>query len=287
MLAVTGSSLARATAAAPRVPRAHRAAPERPAAVESASAVGPATRRGAQGRRAAPPRRAGKETAWARSARTASTTTATEASTTTIRSASAPSTTTRARSPGAFPTTPTTASTTASSMATPAWAMTGAGGSQMRSRERRTELSLRLALRDRTRGRLFAVRVAGAKVRGHVRQAAPKRLRLFRLLRRSRADHARPHCDDVHGRRLRRPGQVPAVHAGDAMLESLRSLRVLHRQADAPRRVRSARRVRALQLPHRIDRLWRHRRRALGVSRGHQLRDRLLFAAGSGALSGL
>ena len=51
------------------------------------------------------------------------------------------------------------------------------------------------------------------------------------------APNADPARRDLHGRRLRQPGEVPALHAGDPVLEPVRPLRDLHRQADAARRL--------------------------------------------------
>ena len=49
---------------------------------------------------------------------------------------------------------------------------------------------------------------------------------------------------DLHGGRLRQPGQVPALHAGHPVLQSVRALRDLHRQADDPGRLHARRRRR-------------------------------------------
>ena len=184
-------------------------------------------------------RAAARSRSAARSAATASTTTATARSTTTIRNASARSTTTRARSrPASRATTWTPASRTASSTATRARATTTATGSSSATRgASNTKCPYDQQYADAARDRVLAVGVAVAGLHRLLPQVGPERLRLLRLLPGPGRADADPAGGDLHRRRLRQPGQVPALHAGDPVLEPVRALRDLHRQADDSRRL--------------------------------------------------
>ena len=99
------------------------------------------------------------------------------------------------------------------------------------------EVRLRPELRARSTRRVLAVGVAAQTLPRQLPQAGPERLRLLRLLRDPRRADADPPRGDLHGGQRRRPGEVPALHAGDPVRQPLRPLRDLHRQADAARRL--------------------------------------------------
>ena len=108
--------------------------------------------------------------------------------------------------------------------------------------------------------------------------AGAERLRLLRVLRDPRRpDH--PARRELHRRRLRRSDEVPPLHTGDPVLEHLRPLRDLHRQADAPRRLHPGRRNAS---PTRLRRLHplrpRDEHRSLRLPCQHRLCHRLLPA---------
>ena len=74
------------------------------------------------------------------------------------------------------------------------------------------------------------------------------------------------------------PDEVPALHAGHAVHDPVRALRLLHRQGDAARRLHHRRRH-ALQLPDRLHRVRTAvRHRPDDVPDRHDLRDGLLPA---------
>ena len=100
------------------------------------------------------------------------------------------------------------------------------------------------------------------------------------------APNADPARGDLHGRRLRQPGEVPDLHAGDPVLEPVRPLRDLHRQADAARRLHHPHAGRRDRRPAAAAQQLRQRLRALRsghADAGGRLRRRTTAASPAAA----